>query len=73
MDAVVADEIQHVRFANDWLARLKTEDPKSLLKAIAAMSALKTWTVALTPPGMKMDHEIPVNTADRRSAGFTVD
>jgi uncharacterized ferritin-like protein (DUF455 family) len=73
MDAVVADEIQHVRFANEWLENLKTRDPRALLKAIAAMSAVKAWTVALTPPGMKMDHEIPVNTDDRRHAGFAVD
>ena len=73
MDTVVADEIHHVRFANDWLARLKTEDPKSLLKAIAAMSAVRAWTAALTPPGVKMEHMIPVNTEDRRHAGFSFD
>ena len=67
------DEIQHVRFANDWLAKLKTEDPRSLLKAIAAMSAVKAWTQALTPPGVKMEHVIPVNTDDRRHAGFVVE
>ena len=65
--------IHHVRFANDWLARLKTEDPKSLLKAIAAMSAVRAWTAALAPPGAKMEHMIPVNTEDRRHAGFSLD
>jgi uncharacterized ferritin-like protein (DUF455 family) len=72
MDAVIADEIQHVRFANDWLVKLKDDDPKSLLKAIAAMSAVQAWAIALAPPGMKMEHEIPVNTEDRRNAGFSV-
>lgn len=69
-DAVTADEVQHVRFANDWLGRLKTEDPRSLLKAIAAMSAVQAWAAALTPNGMRMEHEIPVNIDDRRHAGF---
>jgi uncharacterized ferritin-like protein (DUF455 family) len=73
MDAVVADEINHVRFANDWLGRLRNDDPKALLKAIAAMNTVRTWAKALTPPEMKMEHEIPVNVEDRRSAGFSVD
>ena len=73
LESVVADEIQHVRFANDWLEGLKTEDPKALLKAIAAMSAVREWTEALTPPEDKMEHVIPVNTEDRRHAGFSVD
>lgn len=73
IESVIADEVQHVRFANDWLDRLKTEDPRGLLKAIAAMSAARAWTVALTPPGMKMEHVIPINTEDRRDAGFALD
>jgi uncharacterized ferritin-like protein (DUF455 family) len=76
-DAVAADEIQHVRYANEWLGRLKSEDPRSILKAIAAMSAVRAWAAALTPPEMKqqvelMGHDIPVNTHDRRHAGFNV-
>lgn len=73
IESVVADEVQHVRFANDWLGRLKAEEPRALLKAIAAMSAARAWAAALTPPGMKMEHEIPVNTEDRRDAGFALD
>ena len=73
LDAVAADEVQHVRFANGWLERLRKEDPRSLLKAIAAMDALRQWSLALTPPEMKMEHDIPVNVEDRRDAGFTVE
>ncbi len=73
IDSVVADEVQHVRFANDWLERLKAEEPRALLKAIAAMSAARAWAAALTPPGVKMEHMIPVNTEDRRNAGFALD
>jgi uncharacterized ferritin-like protein (DUF455 family) len=73
MDAVVADEVQHVRFANDWFARLRKEDPRALLKAIAAMDALRVRSAALTPPEMKMEHRIPVNVEDRRDAGFALE
>lgn len=72
IDAVAADEVQHVRFANEWLERQRTEDPRSLLKAMSAMSALKAWAAALTPPEMKMEHEIPINCEDRSRAGFTI-
>ena len=76
-DSVVADEVQHVRFANDWLERLKTEEPRALLKAVAAMDAVRAWTLALAPPGMKKEHAkehpIPVNVEDRRDAGFALD
>jgi uncharacterized ferritin-like protein (DUF455 family) len=70
MESVVADEVQHVRFANEWFARLKVEEPQALLKAIAAMSAARAWVAALAPPGAKMEHEVPVNIEDRRNAGF---
>jgi uncharacterized ferritin-like protein (DUF455 family) len=73
LDAVAADEVQHVRFANGWLERLRKEDPRSLLKAISAMDALRQWSLALTPPEMKMEHDIPVNVEDRRDAGFAVE
>lgn len=73
MDSVVADEVPHVRFANEWFGRLKTEEPRALLKAMAAMSAARAWSVALTPPGAKMEHVIPVNTEDRRDAGLALD
>lgn len=73
MDAVAADEVQHVRFANGWFERLRKEDPRSLLKAISAMDSLRVWSLALTPPDMKMEHDIPVNVEDRRDAGFTIE
>jgi uncharacterized ferritin-like protein (DUF455 family) len=73
MDSVIADEVQHVRYANDWFARLRQEDPRALLKAMAAMDALRVRAAALTPPEMTMEHDIPVNVEDRRDAGFTID
>ncbi len=70
MEAVMVDEIRHAAFAHEWLRRLGSGNPGATLKAAAAMSQLKTMTAALTPPGQKMDHEIPVNTEDRRHAGL---
>lgn len=73
LDGIAADEIQHAKFANEWLAVLKARDPRSLLKAVAAMNTLKAWTAALTPPGHKLDHQVQVNRLDRSRAGFDVD
>ena len=73
LDGIAADEIQHAKFANDWLAELKVKDPRSLLKALAAMNTLRVWTAALTPPGHKLDHQVQLNKLDRSGAGFDVD
>jgi uncharacterized ferritin-like protein (DUF455 family) len=70
MEGVMVDEIRHAAFAHDWLRRLGAGNPGAVLKAVAAMSQLKTMSVALTPAGMKMEHEIPSNTEDRRHAGL---
>jgi uncharacterized ferritin-like protein (DUF455 family) len=70
LDAIAADEVQHSRFANQWFARLPAEDPRKVLQAIAAVSTLKTWAKALTPPEQEMEHIIPVNEEDRRHAAF---
>jgi uncharacterized ferritin-like protein (DUF455 family) len=72
-DGIVADEVEHPRFANDWLMRQKNENPRALLKAVAGMSAVKVWSEKLSPPELKMEHDIPVNAEDRRLAGFTVE
>jgi uncharacterized ferritin-like protein (DUF455 family) len=71
MEGVMVDEIRHAAFANEWLRRLGAANPSVMLKAVAAMSQLKTMAKALTPPGMKMDHEIPSNEEDKRHAGLT--
>ena len=59
-------------FAQEWLRRLGAGNPSVTLKAVAAMSQLKTMSVALTPAGQKMEHEIPVNVEDRRRAGLPI-
>lgn len=49
MEAILADEIQHVRFANQWLRRLGEQEPRSLLDVIMAMRYLKAVTEAMAP------------------------
>jgi uncharacterized ferritin-like protein (DUF455 family) len=40
-DAVDADEIQHVRFGNEWVRRLTDADPRAVLQIAAAMKWLQ--------------------------------
>jgi hypothetical protein len=81
-DAILADEIQHVRYANHWLKRLASEDPKLLVQVAAAIAALKRISAALRPrPGefsingvdlVGTPHEsVRVNFGDRDHAGFS--
>jgi uncharacterized ferritin-like protein (DUF455 family) len=70
IDAILPDEIQHVRFGNEWLARLRAENPRALLQAVSAMSAARAWIRALVPAGEATGHDVPENTEDRRDAGF---
>ena len=54
MDGILADEVQHVRFANQWLKKLAAENPAILLKVVSAVHLLKKVTEALAPdPGEK--------------------
>jgi uncharacterized ferritin-like protein (DUF455 family) len=69
-EGVMVDEIRHAAFANEWLRRLSAGNPGAMLKTVAAMSRLKNMAQALTPPGMKMDHDIPSNVEDKRHAGL---
>ena len=38
---ILADEIQHVRFANQWLKRMAREQPRTLLKVAQAVRQLR--------------------------------
>lgn len=51
-DAILADEVQHVRYANQWLKRLGRKDPKVVLQVASVVSELKRMSAALRPrPG----------------------
>ena len=82
LDGVLADEIQHVRLANQWFKRMSQQDPTVLLKLASAVSFLKRVTLAFQPaPGevnaagvdlTGFEHvEMLSNVEDRLHAGFT--
>jgi hypothetical protein len=84
LEAILADDIQHVRFANSWLRRLAQDDPRVLMKIAAAIRLLATVTAALapepgefnavgTPIGDPRERVPMVNVDDRRLAAFTED
>ena len=82
LDGILADEIQHVRYANAWFKRLSKEDPAVLLQLAAAISFLRRVTKAFAPqPGevnaagvnlTGFEHiEMLLNVEDRMRAGFS--
>lgn len=82
LDGILADEVQHVRFANQWLKRLARENPRVLLEVAQAIGFLRKVTTALAPqPGdvnaagvnlTGYTHiDVFTNVEDRRRAGFS--
>jgi len=82
IEAILADEIQHVRFANQWLRKLAEEDRRVLLEVATGIRYLESVTKALSPEPGETDaigqpigdpqSRIPaINVNDRRAAGFT--
>jgi uncharacterized ferritin-like protein (DUF455 family) len=81
IETIVADEIQHVRFANQWLKRMGRENPRVLIKVAGAVTYLKRINAALAPQVGDVDIEgrgysvvaptISSSTEDRRLAEFT--
>ncbi|MFN0160563.1 MAG: DUF455 family protein [Burkholderiales bacterium] len=84
MEAILADEIQHVRYANRWLKRLAEANPGVLLEVVRAMRFLDTVTRAMAPRDGEVNAAgVPLtgwthlgsftNVDDRRLAEFTED
>jgi uncharacterized ferritin-like protein (DUF455 family) len=83
LEGILADEVQHVRFANEWIKRYAAEDPRTLMKIAIAIRYLQTVTAALAPregeinavgvPLKTGNERVPavVNVEARRLAGFT--
>jgi uncharacterized ferritin-like protein (DUF455 family) len=79
-EVILADEIQHVRFANQWLRRFARE-PRAIMQMAAALNFAAGVLRQLSPrPGDRsvdevelgaVDHAIAVNADDRLRAGFT--
>lgn len=68
MEAIEADEIQHVRFANQWLKRMTEAEPRTVLQIAAAMTWLKRVVAATGGASL---HEIATDSDSRQLAGFS--
>jgi uncharacterized ferritin-like protein (DUF455 family) len=80
--SILADEVQHVRFGNQWIKKMARDNPRSVLDVATAMRHLRTVTAALVPepgdvsalgqPLGGWEHDATfTNVEDRRAAGFT--
>lgn len=66
--AIEADEIQHVRFGNDWVRRLTDAQPRAVLQVASAMAWLKKVVEATGGDPLK---EIATSEFARQLAGFS--
>lgn len=82
MDAILADEIQHVRYGNRWLKRLAADNPRILLKVAMAIRFLEHVTEAFAPEKGEVNAagvdltgythlDVFANIEDRQLAEFT--
>lgn len=82
LKGILADEIEHVRFANSWVKRASRNDPSVLLKLAASINFLKCVTQAFKPTAGETNAagvdltgfvhaEVRTSVEDRREAGFT--
>jgi uncharacterized ferritin-like protein (DUF455 family) len=82
MDALLGDEVQHVRYANRWLKRMAQENPRTLMQVAAGIRLLQKVTAALAPEAGEVNAvgvnltefthvEVLTNVDDRRLAEFT--
>jgi uncharacterized ferritin-like protein (DUF455 family) len=82
LEAILADEIQHVRFANRWIKALIAADRRAVLKVVMAVQFVDAVNRALSPQegtansvGKVFDrpeNRVPVvNIEDRKRAEFT--
>jgi uncharacterized ferritin-like protein (DUF455 family) len=69
VDGIIADEIGHAGFGNEWLKLLARTNPRVLLDAVKALDDVKRMAVALAPPEEAL-HEIVISAEDRSLAGF---
>jgi hypothetical protein len=82
LEGILADEIQHVRFANRWLRRYVEQDRRTLLKLASAVRFLSQANAALQARpgetnavgqalGDPAERVPAVNVQDRRLAEFS--
>ena len=81
LEHILADEINHVRFANRWIRKLVQADRRLLLKVAGAVRFLAETNAALSgEPGVSSEEtaaqrhiKLGINVEDRRHADFTDD
>ncbi len=72
-EAHIADEISHVRFANEWIRKLSTADPRNLLAIGSAMQvASRAFAYVMGREGTE-GVTYPADREGRLEAGFTPD
>jgi bacterioferritin (cytochrome b1) len=82
LDGILADEIQHVRFANQWIRKMVSDDRRLLLRIATAMMFLRQANDALAPEEGELNSvgtpvfnpngkTFDVNVHDRREADFS--
>ena len=81
LDAIAADEIQHVRFANHWVHKMCADNKRNLIKVAQAVRFMNVAQEALAPAagvtnlaGVAVEdvtQSAPINVADRQLADFT--
>ena len=81
LEHILADEINHVRFANQWIRKMVQADRRLLLKVASAMRFLTETNSALSREAGASSQETPeqqhmklgINVDDRRHADFSDD
>ena len=68
IEAIEADEIQHVRFGNEWVKRLTAADPRTVLRVASAMAWLQKVVEKTGDDALK---EIATIGSARQLAGFS--
>jgi len=68
LEAIEADEIQHVRFGNEWVKRLTAADPRAVLRVASAMAWLQKVVETTGDDALK---DIATIGAARELAGFS--
>jgi len=82
LDAILADEVQHVRFANRWIKKLATDNPRVLMKVAHAIRFLAEANARVVAKGGEKsaagmefanpEERVPaVNVEHRKLAEFT--
>ena len=70
-EAQCADEISHIRFANEWIRRATADDPRTVMQIGAALNlATQAFQIVMGPEATEGVH-YPADVSGRQEAGFT--